>query len=203
MWRTRGNQRQGRDTARRLRHRGTRWLCRGLSTLWRDRVNRRRGRDMGGWLRLKGTPWLWLCKGLITLRWAHDKFHTPKWWLGRWLWLWLWTTIFGLEGGFRTHGWYEVLSTGAGAGTGTDCCGSRGTQWVEVWSLSARARTRTNRCGSEARSNESRSEGRERLGSVAYNAKVEAAKQKLHLGGCSGQEITVEYRKAWKSGMGA
>ena len=36
-----------------------------------------------------------------------------------------------------------------------------------------------------------------------YNAKVEDTKQKLHLGGCSGQQTTEEYRKAWKIGMGA
>ena len=45
--------------------------------------------------------------------------------------------------------------------------------------MSTRARTKTNRCGSEARNKESRSGGRERLSFVAYNAKVEAAKQKL------------------------
>ena len=57
---------------------------------------------------------------------------------------------------------------------------------------------RTN--GWEARSKQSRREG---LGLVVHNAKVEAGKQKLHLGDCSRQETTVEYRKAWRIGMGA
>ena len=41
------------------------------------------------------------------------------------------------------------------------------------------------------------------MGFVAYNAMVEAAEQKRHLRGCSGQEKIVEYRKALKSGIGA
>ena len=47
--------------------------------------------------------------------------------------------------------------------------------------------------------------GRERLesGLVDYNANVEATQQELQLGGCSGQETTVKYRKAWKIGMRA
>ena len=30
----------------------------------------------------------------------------------------------------RIHGWDERPSTGARAGTGTECCGSGGTQWL-------------------------------------------------------------------------
>ena len=40
-------------------------------------------------------------------------------------------------------------------------------------------------------------------GLVDYNAKVEATQRILQLGGCSGQETTVKYGKAWKIGMGA
>ena len=36
-----------------------------------------------------------------------------------------------------------------------------------------------------------------------YNAMVEATQQKLTLRGCSGQEKTVKYGKAWKIGMWA
>ena len=47
--------------------------------------------------------------------------------------------------------------------------------------------------------------GRDRLesGLVDYNAKIGATQQKLQLGGCSGQETNVKYRKAWKIDIGA